>query len=69
MPIIVYYATRFINGTLDTSFIRHERSECLINECLEEFINHDLLNSRDAWLSPACSFEQNTIMHLEAVWR
>jgi hypothetical protein len=26
--------------------------------------NHDLLNSRDAWLSPACSFEQNTIMHL-----
>jgi hypothetical protein len=27
-----------INGTLDTSFIRHERSECLINECLEKFI-------------------------------
>jgi hypothetical protein len=21
----MYYATRFINGTLDTSFIRHER--------------------------------------------
>jgi hypothetical protein len=36
---VVYYATRFINGTLDTSFIRHERSECLINECLEKFIN------------------------------
>jgi hypothetical protein len=27
-----------INGTLDTSFIGHERSECLINECLEKFI-------------------------------
>jgi hypothetical protein len=41
MPIIVYeyYATRFINGTLDTSFIRYERSEFLINECLEKFIN------------------------------
>jgi hypothetical protein len=31
--LIVYYATRFINGTLVTSFIRHERSVCLINEC------------------------------------
>jgi hypothetical protein len=37
--LMVCYATRFtINGTLDTSFIRHERSECLINECLEKFI-------------------------------
>jgi hypothetical protein len=24
---------------------------------------HDLLNSRDSWLSPACSFEQNTITY------
>jgi hypothetical protein len=28
-----------INGTLDMSFIRHERSLCLINACLEKFIN------------------------------
>jgi hypothetical protein len=35
----VYYTTTFLNGTLHTSFIRHERSvagECLINECLEK---------------------------------
>jgi hypothetical protein len=36
---MVYYATRFINDALVTSFIRHEWSECLINECLEKFIN------------------------------
>jgi hypothetical protein len=36
----VYYATRFINGTLDTSFMLGtsgaQWSECLTNECLEK---------------------------------
>jgi hypothetical protein len=39
VEIIVHYATRFINGPFDTSFIRQERSECLVKECLKKFIN------------------------------
>jgi hypothetical protein len=38
----MYYATRFINGTLDTSFIRHELTvaeRVFINERLEKFLN------------------------------
>jgi hypothetical protein len=36
--LIIYYAARFINGSfLGTSGAL--RSECLINECLEKFIN------------------------------
>jgi hypothetical protein len=37
--VSVYYATRFINALLVTSFNRHKRSECLIKRVTKKFIN------------------------------
>jgi hypothetical protein len=54
--LVVYYATRLINAFVVTSFIRHERGECLIKRVTEKLINelHTIFFLRNVKLSTSC---------------